>query len=344
MRLSVKLVLLAFLFAASAHAQSQSSSANWQQLGQMLFEDQSLSHDGKIACASCHLINYALADHRAKPTGRDEVMITRNAPSLLGLLNNQPLFWDGRRQQLMDAVLDPFFSEHEHALTADSLLEKVSGNSDYYRYFNQLQSDQPISTSVIAQTISTYLTSLPANTSDFDRWQQSPDTFELNADAQLGYELFTGRAGCVRCHVINDEHTRFTDDQYHQHGVSAQYLQSELPALLIQVNAMNQATLDAQRQINPQVAALGRFLVTGKPADIGAFRTPSLRNVMRTGPYMHDGSVVSIDAVIDRELYYSAADQGASFSQQERYALKQFLTLLNDQPLGAPVVDSNDNL
>jgi len=310
------------------------TNTGWQQLGQRLFTDFSLSLDGQIACTSCHLTAYAMADQRSRPTGRNNVLITRNAPSLLGLRLHQPLFWDGRRDDLMQAVLDPLFSPHEHALSGpDELLGKVLANSEYRASFVGLLSEGiAVESQHIAQAIVAYLQSLPSATSPYDQWQATPDDVSIGADAKLGYQLFTGRAGCARCHRIDDVPASFTDDQFHAHGVGTVYL-DDLCELLQLVANMDEITLRAATQIDLQVAALGRYLVTELPNDIGKFRTPSLRNVMRTAPYMHDGSIDSIDAVVARELYYSAADQGANFSLEERRAIVAFLQLLNDEPV-----------
>jgi len=314
------LLLIAFNAVADDH-----SAADWQQLGRLLFEDQTLSLDGQLACASCHLTTYAMADPRARPEGRNGVLITRNAPSLLGLRQHQPLFWDGRREHLSQAVLDPFFSDHEQALSPAELVERVAAG--YAAEFG----GTVVSVESIAQAIVAYLQALPSVTSAFDQWRRSPESITINPGAKLGYELFTGRAGCADCHLIAATAAALSDDQFHNHKVGTRYLQGNWQALLLRVSQMDDKALKAAMLSEPAVAALGRYLVTGAPKDIGAFRTPSLRNVMRTAPYMHDGSMASIEAVIERELYYSAADHGASFRQPERQALIEFLILLNDE-------------
>ncbi len=313
----------------------EDDSAGWQALGRQIFEDQKLSRDRQIACASCHQSASAMADNRPQPIGLNGVQITRNAPSLLGLRHNQPLFWDGRRQQLSQAVLDPFLSRHEHAFgDTQALVNKVADNSDYQAAFNRLtESESAITSDTIAAAISAYLLALPSATSLFDRWLESPEATDISPAARQGYELFTGRAGCSRCHVINTDSAPLTDDRFHNHGVSSHYLQHDLPMLLQRIGQMSSDDLTAAMLTDPQVGALGRFLVTGAPTDIGAFRTPSLRNVMRTAPYMHDGSIASIQAAVDHELYYSAADHGAGFSLAERQAIVEFLTLLDDLPV-----------
>ncbi len=320
-------------------------SSAWQGLGRSLFEDKRLSLDDSTACASCHLESHALADQRPQSIGHRGTLITRNAPSLLGLRQHQPLFWDGRRDNLSLAVLDPFFSEHEHALTGpDDLVDRVSSKAQYRAAFAELIGAQSqITTVSIATAITAHLQSLPAGTSRFDQWRESPRSVTLEPGAMLGYELFTGRAGCSQCHLIDAVSAPLTDDRFHAHGVGAHHLQTDNQALLQRVALMDDKTLKAALLSDPQVAALGRFLVTGVPADIGAFRTPSLRNVMRTAPYMHDGSIDSIAAVIERELYYSATDKGASFSLSERQAIVEFLSLLDDIPVAGDVLNTKHN-
>jgi len=161
------------------------------------------------------------------------------------------------------------------------------------------------------------------------------DLSALDAREIAGYGLFKGRAGCTACHLIGPASAPLTDEQFHNQGIGSGHLHSNLRVVVDRALTVEARDLGSVIQSDPEVAALGRFLVTRKSTDIGAFRTPSLRNVSRTSPYMHDGSVATLQAAVRHELYYSAADRGANFSYAELEALVAFLQTL-DQDRSAP--------
>ena len=146
--------------------------------------------------------------------------------------------------------------------------------------------------------------------------------------------MFSGVAQCSECHRIDADATRFSDDSYHHSGIGAA-TQSKTLSQLSQ--AVMTANLDAS-QLGPKLltdsawSALGRFAVSHQPADIGAFRTPSLRNVAVTAPYMHDGSIATLSEAVDHEIYYRGFSRGRpiNLSIAERQALCAFLTSLTD--------------
>lgn len=300
-------------------------------LGAILFNDANLSADGRISCAECHQPDHAFSDSKARAEGTHGLAGTRNAPSLLNVADRSTLFWDGRRNSLEELMLDPLLGPREHGLrNSDELVARVDADRTVRQaYAAAFGAHEPVSKKGIAQSLAAYVSTLRTIESPLDRYVLRKDLSALNEKEILGYELFKGRAGCTACHLIGPSSATFTDDQFHNQGIGAGYLHSNLRALVDRALAIDPKTLGTAIQSDPQLAALGRFLVTRKPADIGAFRTPSLRSVSRTAPYMHDGSIPTLQDAVRHELYYSAADRGANFSYGELDALAAFLRVLS---------------
>jgi cytochrome c peroxidase len=180
--------------------------------------------------------------------------------------------------------------------------------------------------------LASFVRSLTIGTSASDRSQSSSKPF--SAQTEQGRRLFVGMAGCSECHSIDAKHDRFSDGQYHHAGVEQTSVNARLSAL---THAVVDQSLDAARLgpkvlTDPDWSALGRFTVTHNPADIGAFRTPSLRNVAITAPYMHDGSIPTLSEAVDHEIYYRGFSQGhpINLSATERQELVEFLKTLTD--------------
>jgi cytochrome c peroxidase len=161
---------------------------------------------------------------------------------------------------------------------------------------------------MIGAALAAYEQTLVSAGSPFDRYYYAKDTSALNAAAVRGFELFRGRANCSSCHPIGERWSLFTDQTFHvaTRGLPAA-VSGDLPSLAQRVvtarNAASTQALELLLATDAQVAALGRFVVTLEPADIGKFKTPSLRNVALTAPYMHDGGVAALAEAVELELY-----------------------------------------
>jgi len=167
----------------------------------------------------------------------------------------------------------------------------------------------------------------------FDRYQYGQDSKALSAGAQRGLALFRGRAKCSDCHVIGKDYALFTDNDFHSVNIGLQRIAPRLAELTTRLVKARQvgASLDQTVLSEEDLAELGRFAVTLKPADIGKFRTPSLRNVALTAPYMHDGSVATLEAAVEMELYNRGTDMGRPLilTPQERSDLVALLQSLS---------------
>lgn len=326
------LPLLIGLPAAWAEAQPASTDAVVA-LGRTLFFDTRLSANGRIACATCHQPERAFSDGRVVAVGIDDRLGTRNTPSLIGISEQTAFFWEGRRDSLEMQVTDPFVNPAEHGLSSlDALLEKIQATPSYRQSFaSAFALDKPaISLPNLRSALAAFVRSLAAQPSPFERYQYQGETNALSAEAQYGLALFTGRAQCASCHRIGPQRAPLTDGQFHAVGVGIERIADRLPALTARINSRNPDALGLVVVNDREAAELGRYLVTGNPKDIGKFKTPSLRQVAQTAPYMHDGSVPTLAAAIQHGLYYQSAQSGRALalSADERAALVAFLKAL----------------
>ena len=330
-----------------AHAVTPENAAAVTHLGQQLFADIALSRDGKTSCATCHDPSNAYAGTKSRAVGSDGVVGTRNAPSLIGVGDDDAFFWDGRRTDLEEAVLDPFTNPTELRLaTFEAVVQRLQHQplviSEYYSAFGG--GNKTPTREQVGFALANFVRSLKTGSSAFDLARQGKET--LSPEAEHGRRLFEGVAGCSECHVVAGNAPRFSDGLYHHSGIGNATTSERLPELAREV--IN-ASLDANA-LGPRVlsdedwSSLGRFAVSLQPADIGAFRTPSLRNVDRTAPYMHDGSIETLSEAIDHEIYYRGFSTGHStnITSAERRALLVFLQSLTDAKLQENVMSGLD--
>lgn len=304
-------------------------------LGQRLFFDKRLSSDQSTSCASCHQPESAFTDGRAQATGIHGRSGTRNTPTLLNVRYNTSLFWDGRRRSLEEQALDPFLNEREHGLrNTDELLEIVRNDQEYIYAFHKAFGivNTEIRPHHIALAIAAFERTIVAEDSPFDRYYFKGEKSSMSSGAVRGLALFIGRAQCVQCHSISRSVTAFTDNDFHSLGVGLHRIGDKLASLSkeVVVLARNRQQLEKVLAEDRQTAELGRFVVTLNPSDIGKFRTPSLRNVALTAPYMHDGSVATLKEAVEVEIYYRglAAGRPLAITPQEKEDLIEFLKAL----------------
>lgn len=299
-------------------------------LGKALFNDTSLSADRHVACASCHRPDDAFSDSRERAMGVFGLVGSRNTPSLLNIGTSKVYFWDGRRDRLEDVVLDPFFMPLEMGLRDDGELVEHVTKAGYAQRFATAFPDSPaISLATIQASLTAYVRSLrPAAT----LYEQPPSTWNLHGPAERGMQLFFGKAQCSSCHAVGPGNGRFTDDRFHPSALGTQSLASSLPSLVSRYLAApaEGRQLGAVVGSHRDVAELGHFLVDEAPGDINTFRTPSLLNVAITAPYMHDGSVATLDKAVDLEIYYRSLQSGKplQLTTEERSELVAFLSSL----------------
>jgi len=272
-------------------------------LGRRLFFDPILSRNRQAACATCHDPNRAFTDGRRVAVGVFGRQGDRNAPTLVNRGYGQAFFWDGRARSLEEQVLQPIQNPAELDLDLAEAVARLTQDRGYRRRFDETFGRNPNARD-LARALAGYVRTILSGDSPVDRALNGARD-ALSSDARLGLQIFRGKGNCSVCHSA----PAFTDDKFHNTGV-----------------AWRDGLLLDQ----------GRFAVTAVDADRGAFKTPTLREIARTAPYMHDGSLSTLDEVID---YY---DRGGNpnphldpelrplhLAPQEKSALRAFLKALS---------------
>lgn len=307
-------------------------------LGCDLFFSKELSADDSISCATCHEPEHGYADDRRSSSGIGGKSGTRNTPSLLSAKAAGPLFWDGRRRSLETLIFDPITNPLEMGFESeDAAIAKLAASVEFRSAFAKAFGEESPTREQVEKALAAFVRSIPETPTAYDRYVAAPATYPLSDGAMRGLSLFKGRAGCAECHSLNSEHSAFTDNSFHHSSVGWQDISQRLPILTRDVVDLNLTERDLGKRLtaDKEWAALGRFTITRKPSDVAAFRTPSLRNVAVTGPYMHDGSVRTLSDAVDVEVYYRglASATPITLSVEDRRDLVVFLETLTDPSL-----------
>jgi cytochrome c peroxidase len=304
-------------------------------LGKQLFFDKRLSANGTVSCATCHVPEKAFSDGKPLAVGINGQLGTRNSPSLLNVKFNTSFFWDGRQDTLENQALDPILNPREHGLNdLNNILGIIKNDSAYQALFSVAfpKDESAPSSRQVAIAIGAFERTLVAANSPFDRYYFDGDQNAINAAAKRGMKLFQGSAKCVSCHSFDKQSALFTDNQFHQLGIGTSKIANDLPELTKRIVKLKEQNLSLDSSIlhDIKLAELGRFAVTMRPLDIGRFRTPSLRNVAHTAPYMHDGSIPTLAEAVELELYYRSTEIGYPLilTPAEKDDLVQFLESL----------------
>ena len=276
-------------------------------LGRKLFYDRRLSHTDTISCAICHVPEMGFAHNElATAVGTEGRSVPRNAPTILNAALLTRLFHDGREHSLENQVWGPLLAHNEMANPAPGyLIKKIKSIPDYDNLFEEAYGTGP-SIDTLSRAFAAYQYALISGNSAFDRWYYGGDRSAISSDAKKGFKLFTGKASCVTCHTVGEDYTLFTDEQLHNTGIgfdASMYVEPErkkvilAPGLEIEVDTTTYKDNSAfKNEIKPN--DLGLYTVTQDPNDRWKFRTPSLRNVEITRPYMHNGSIATLKEVV----------------------------------------------
>ena len=242
-------------------------------LGRWLFYDKRLSADGTVSCATCHRPEDAFSEDTATSTGIHGQRGGRKAPSFVNLAWTiyPHFFWDGRAATLEEQALGPIANPIEMGSTHDSMVQTLGKVKGYAPYFKQAFGSPEITKERVAKAIADYERTRMSGNSPWDRWQRKRDESAVSEQVKLGHKLFFfGKAGCNQCHLGQN----FTDNTFHNLGVG----------------------WDGAKKA---FADQGRHDVTKKAEDRGAFKTPTLRDVGKHPPYMHDGSLKTLRDVVE---------------------------------------------
>lgn len=267
-------------------------------LGKKLFSDTRLSKDSTISCASCHDLSKGGADGRRVSIGVDGLPGQVNAPTVLNASLNFKQFWDGRADTLEDQIEGPVTHPSEMGSTWPDIVGRLEADAEYVRAFRATYADG-ITRDNIKNAIATFERSLITPNSRFDRYLKG-DQSALTAVERQGYELFL-ELGCTTCH----QGENVGGSSFQTFGVVGNYF--------------------AERG-SVATADLGRFNVTGKERDKFKFKVPTLRNIARTGPYFHDGSVATLEDAVRIMARYQL---GLQLTENEVGAIVAFLHTLD---------------
>ncbi len=280
------------------------------ELGRLLYFDKRLSSDGQISCATCHNFPCGYSDCRAVPIGINNLKGTRHSPTIINAAYLTHLFWDGRASSLEEQCKGPIANTKEMSNVTDpheahrQCEQRIKSSPGYRALFKQAFGHDEITIDDISKAIATFERTVLSGNSPYDRFVAG-DRSALTQEQIHGIQVFK-KAGCINCH----NGVNFTDSRFFNIGVG----------------------MDAEKP------DLGRYLITQQEDDWGAFKTPGLREVAHTGPYMHDGSLDTLEAVID---YYdkggipnknlSRLMKPLHLTVEEKKALVSFLKALSGE-------------
>ncbi len=311
------------------------------ELGRRLYFDVRLSKDGSVACATCHDISRGFNDHRGTSEGIGDQIGKRNTPTTLNALFFQTQFWDGRAQTLEEQAKLPILNPIEMGMPDDkAVTAAIAGDPEYQKQFMSAYGRKP-NFDDVARAIAAFERTLVFLDSPFDRFLRG-QVGAVTDDAIAGWLLFNGKGRCTACHQMSSSNPIGTDSRFHNVGVSARHRDFDSlveKALVALAKEDSQASID-RLALQTDLAELGRFVVTRNRAEIGAFKTPQVRNVGVTAPYMHDGSMATLWDVMD---HYNKGGEANPFldggmeilnlSEREIDQLVAFMFSLTDERL-----------
>lgn len=274
------------------------------QLGEKLFHDKRFSSDGTVSCATCHDPKKAFTDSPLKVSeGINKLTGTRNAPTVVNAAYMHSQFWDGREPDLEGQSAGPFINPVEMGLPNHKpILKIVRSDAEYKKLFRKAfkKFGRNIKMKHVQQAIATFERTIISGNSPFDRYYFGGDKGAMNEEAVRGLQVFLGQGRCVSCHTISQTHALFTDSRFHNLGIGFDRINKDVKQLANAYQKAKKKGIDVDVEVltNKNTSELGRFAVSTQVRDMGSFKTPTLRNVAVTAPYMHDGSIESLEEVV----------------------------------------------
>jgi cytochrome c peroxidase len=274
-------------------------------LGSRLFNDVRFSATGEVSCATCHASEKAFTDSPLPVSeGINKLTGTRNAPTVVNAAYNKTQFWDGRSPDLEDQALHPFLNPVEMALPNHNvLLRMIRDDRAYVQAFRDVFGIRPrdITMQEVTMAIAAFERTQVAGDSAFDRWYFGAQEDAMSESAIRGFAVFLGNGRCVSCHTIEQDHALFTDHLFHNIGIGINDIAEKVPELAraFQVSKNEGVDVDVAVLTDADTSHLGRFAVDDQLSSMGAFKTPTLRNIAITAPYMHDGSLATLRETVD---------------------------------------------
>ena len=307
------LLVLSFATTARSQLTAESNRSEKAALGKLLFFDNRLSRDRTVSCATCHDPHKGWTDRVPVSIGIDKKKGKRNAQTILNTVlyysehASQTLFWDGRASSLEEQAIHPIVNPAEMGSSKEKAVATLSAIEGYRPYFKKAFGSDAVTIDRIGAAIAAFEKTLVTMNSPYDRYSSGEET-AISTEAVLGFKLFLGKGTCTACHSSN----LFSDVQFHNIGVGE----------------------------DKKPPDMGRFEVTKEDRDRGAYRTPTLRNLRYTPPYMHDGSIKTLAEVIDfydrgglQNEWLDPDIQPLNLTPAEKRQLLAFMEALNADPL-----------
>ncbi|MCP4364120.1 MAG: cytochrome-c peroxidase [Planctomycetes bacterium] len=281
-------------------------------LGKKLYFDKRLSADDTVSCATCHDPEKGFADAAPVSTGVGGQKGVRSSPTTLNAANYDIQFWDGRAPSLEEQAKKPLINPVEMGMPShDEVVNKLRSIKEYQQAFQDAFGEE-ITIDNIAQAIAAYERTLLSGNSPFDRFMYAGDEKALSDEAKKGLAVFEGKGRCITCHEFVGSYALFTDSKFHNIGVG-----------------MDKPDPD-----------MGRYDVTKEEKDRGAFKTPTLREIALTAPYMHDGSEQTLEDVVEfydgggtPNPYLSGEIRPLNLTKEEKKALVEFMKSLTSSDI-----------
>ena len=326
------------------------------ELGKKLFFDRRLSINNTFSCAMCHIPEQGFTNNELQTAvgieGRSNL---RNSPTLLNVVYNKFLFHDGREFSLQNQIWQPLLAHSEMAMPSIGfIIKKLKLIDGYIEIFEDAYPRKGISVETISDAIASYEMTLISGNSKFDQWFYGKDSNAISDDAKKGFEIFAGKGNCIACHTVNKDHALFIDNKFHNTGigyVNSMGGENKNGKKRVQLSPGNYVDVDVEiiSSVNQQKLEndLGLYRVTENPNHRWLFRTPTLRNITETAPYMHDGSLHTLEEVVD--FYDNGGHQNELLSplikklnltKKEKRQLIDFMKTLTGENLNLIVLDA----
>ena len=290
------------------HPTNNSWSAEKEELGKMLYFDPRLSASNWISCATCHNPGLGFSDGLPRAIGDGQNELGRHSPTVVNSGYFEVQMWDGRAKTLEEQAVGPIQAKAEMNQNMSALIMELNAIPEYAKRFKKIFGESAISSDNIGKSIATFERSIVSKNAPYDRYWVGEKSAMSNS-AISGMDLFFGKARCSICH----NGPVFTDSKFHNIGV---------------------------KQHGPLKADAGLFNISKDPSDKGAFKTPALRDITRSAPYMHDGSEATLEDVV--ELYNRGGDVEENrspfivplgLSVAEKKDLVEFMKALEGEPI-----------
>ncbi|MFV8817706.1 cytochrome-c peroxidase [Haliea sp. E17] len=268
-------------------------------LGRKLFYDRRLSFNRTLSCAMCHVPEQGFTQYEVRtPVGIEGRFVRRNAPSLLNVGYQISIFHDGRESTIENQVWQPLLNFNEMANPSIGFVLASLREAEDYEGLFEAAFEQGLTVETVGMALASYQRGLVSADSPFDRWYFGGNEAALDASAIRGWRLFQ-ELTCVSCHTVEKDYALFSNGKFYDTGIGyarSMGIGKDAISIRLAPGVEVTPTVDFHR---PRASDLGRYEVTGKTADRWRFRVPTLRNVAITAPYMHDGSLPDLEAVID---------------------------------------------